>query len=100
MLWAILSVASVGIFLGLSFRAASIVGASIVLAGVSTVLLPLLTEWSLLLSVGVVFALLTALQGGYLVGALISSQARARSSATSFDANEPAGRWLAKRPYS
>lgn len=92
MLWAIVSVASIGILLGLWFRVASILAASLILAVASTALLPLLTEWSLLMAVGFLFVLLSALQCGYLVGAAIASQARARSPAADFAANRPAGR--------
>lgn len=82
MLWAIVSVACIGILLGLRLRVASVVAASIILAVVSTPLLPLFTEWSLLKAVGFVFALLSALQCGYLVGAVIAcSQTRTQSSA-------------------
>ena len=82
MLWAIVSVACVGILLGLWLRVASVVAASIVLAAVSTVLLPLLTEWSLLAAAGFLFALLSSLQLGYLAGAVIAcSQTRTRSQA-------------------
>ena len=80
MLWAIVSVACIGILLGLRLRVASVVAASIILAVVTTALLPWLTEWSLLGGLGLVFALLSALQCGYLLGAVIAlSQARARS---------------------
>jgi hypothetical protein len=82
MLWAIVSVACVGILLGLWLRVASVIAASLILAVVSTPLLPLFTEWSLLKAVGFLFALLSALQCGYLVGAVIAcSQMRSRSPA-------------------
>src|SRR5262245_22626950 len=82
MLWSFVSVACIGILLGLRLRVASVVAASILLAVVSTALLPLITEWSLLVALGFVFALLTALQCGYLVGAVLAySQTRARSAA-------------------
>ena len=82
MLWAIVSVACIGILLGLWLRAASVVATSVILALVSTPLLPLFTEWSLLKAVGFLFALLSALQCGYLVGAVIAcSQSRTQSSA-------------------
>jgi hypothetical protein len=51
-----------------------------VLAVVSAALLLLLMDWSLLATVGTIFALLSALQFGYLVGAIVPlSQTRAKS---------------------
>jgi hypothetical protein len=51
-----------------------------VLAMVSAALLSLLIDWSLLTTVGFVFALLSALQCGYLLGAIVAlSQTRAKS---------------------
>jgi hypothetical protein len=83
MLWAMVSVACIGILLGLWLRVGSVLAASLILAAVSTPLLPLFTEWSLLRAAGFLFALLSALQGGYLVGAVIAcSQTRTQSSAT------------------
>ena len=81
MLWSIVSVACVGIFLGLRLHVLSVVAASIVIALASTALLPLLTEWSFLRAAGFLFALLGALQYGYLVGAVIAWQTRTRSPA-------------------
>ena len=82
MLWAIVSVACIGILLGLRLRVASVVAASIVLAVASTALLPLLTEWSLPVAAGFLVAQLSALQFGYLVGAVIAcSQTLTRSQA-------------------
>ena len=82
MLWAIVSVACIGILLGLRLRVASVVAASIVLAVASTALLPLLTEWSLPVAAGFLVAQLSALQFGYLVGAVIAcSQTRTRPQA-------------------
>ena len=72
MLLALVSVVCIGILLGLWLRAASVLAASLVLAVASTVFLPLLTEWSLLKAAGFLFALLSALQCGYLVGAAIA----------------------------
>ena len=80
MLWSIASAACIGILLGLRLRVASVLAGSFVLAMVSAALLPLLTEWSPLTMVGFLFALLSALQCGYLVGVAIAfSQTRARS---------------------
>ena len=79
MLWAIVSAACVGILLGLWLRVASVVAASLILAVVSTPLLPLFTEWSLLIAVGFLFALLSALQCGYLVGAVIACSQNSHS---------------------
>ena len=52
MFLAIVSVACMGILLGLWLRAASVLAASLVLAVASTVFLPLLTEWSPLKAAG------------------------------------------------
>jgi hypothetical protein len=83
MLWAIVSIACIGILLGLRLlRVATIFAASLVLAVASTPLMLLLTEWSLLKSAGFLFVLVSVLQCGYLLGAAIaSSQAHSRSPA-------------------
>jgi hypothetical protein len=82
MLWTILSVACIGILLGLWLRAASVVAASFLLVVISTTLLPVLAGWSLLKLAGTLFVLLSALQCGYLVGAIIaSSKTRTRCAA-------------------
>jgi len=80
MLWAIVSVGCIGVLLGLWLRVASVLAASLLLAVVSTALLPLLAEWSLLKMAGFIFALSSVLQCGYLAGAIIAfSKMRARS---------------------
>ena len=80
MLLSMVSVICIGVVLGLLLRVASILAASVVLVIVSAILLPLLTEWSLLNAVEFLFVLLSVLQCGYLVGAVIAfNQRRARS---------------------
>ena len=73
MLLSIVSVTCIGILIGLRLRVSSVLAASLVLALVSAALLPLLTDWSMLMAVGFLFALLSALQCGYLVGVVIKS---------------------------
>jgi hypothetical protein len=80
MLWAMVSVACIGVLLGLRLRVASVLAASLLLAVVSTALLPLLAKWSLLKMAGFLFALCSMLQCGYLAGAIIAfSKKRARA---------------------
>jgi hypothetical protein len=84
MLWLIVSAASTGILLGLWLRVPSVLAASLLVAVASAVLVPLLTEWSLLTGMAFVFVLLGALQFGYLAGALIAvGHKRTRSQAHS-----------------
>jgi hypothetical protein len=81
MLWWVVILASIGILLGLWLRAASLLAASIFVAIAGAALVALLTEWSLLTMVVYVFALLCALQCGYLIGAVVAfSQRRANLS--------------------
>src|SRR5262245_49818171 len=83
MLWlaSITSVICVGILLGLRLRVPSVFAASVVLAVLSVVFVPILTEWSLMTTVVFLIALLCALQCGYLVGLAIAfGQTRVRSS--------------------
>ena len=85
MLWlaSIASVVSVGILLGLRLRVPSVFAASLVLAVLTLVFVPLLTEWSLAAAVAFLIALLCALQCGYLVGLAIAfGQTRVRSSSS------------------
>ena len=83
MLWAIVGVTCIGVLLGLRLRVASVLAASLLLAVVSTALLPLLAEWSLLKMAGFIFALFSVLQCGYLAGAIIAfSKKRSRSALT------------------
>jgi len=81
MIWAILIVTCIGILLGLRLRVASVLAASLLLVVINTAFLPLLAGWSLLKVVGVVFLLLSALQCGYLVGAIVAYKSRTRSAA-------------------
>jgi hypothetical protein len=57
---------------------------------INTVFLPLVAGWSLLKALGVVFLLLSALQCGYLVGAIVAYKARIRSAANAAG-QRPAG---------
>jgi len=81
MLWWIVIFTSIGILLGLWLRVGSVLAASLLVAVVGTPLLILLTDWPLLTTVAFLFALLSALQCGYLAGAVIAafSQRRAKS---------------------
>src|SRR5262245_48866785 len=80
MYWVILSAACIGIFLGLRLRVASVLAVSFLLAVINMASLPLLAGWSLLKVTVFLFALLSALQCGYLVGAIfIFSKRRSRS---------------------
>jgi hypothetical protein len=90
MFWAILSVTCIGILLGLWLRVASVLAASLLLVVINTAFLPPLAGWSPLKVVGVVFLLLSALQCGYLVGAIVAFKARTRSAANAARAR-PAG---------
>jgi len=81
MFWAILIATCIGILFGLRLRVASILAASLLLVVICTALLPLLAGWSPLKAIGVVFLLLSALQGGYLVGAIVGFKTRTRSAA-------------------
>src|SRR5215510_4597150 len=83
MLWlaSIASVVSIGIVLGLRLRVPSVFAASVVLACLTLVFVPLLTEWSLMTMVLFLIALLCALQCGYLLGLAIAfGPMRVRSS--------------------
>src|SRR5215475_15350529 len=91
MLWAIVSVACIGVLLGLRLRVASVLAASLLLAVVSTAVLPLFAEWSLLKMAGFLFALFSLLQCGYLAGAVIASSKRRARSADNVDL-PPVGR--------
>ena len=81
MLWWIVFLTSIGILLGLWLRVGSVLAASLLVAIIGTPLLALLTDRSALATVAFLFILLMALQGGYLVGAVIAafSQGRAKS---------------------
>jgi len=69
---------------------ASVLAASLLLVVISTAFLPLLAGWSLLKVVGVVFLLLSALQCGYLVGAIVAYKTRTPSAANAAG-RRPAG---------
>ena len=83
MLWlaSITSVLSVGVVLGLWLRVPSVLAASLVLALITAIFVPLVTEWSLLTAVVFLIALQCALQCGYLVGLAVAfGHTRVRSS--------------------
>ena len=79
MLWLIVSAASTGILLGLWLRVPSVLAASLLVAVAGAVLVPLLTEWSLLTGMAFVFVLLGALQFGYLAGAVGHKRTRSQA---------------------
>src|SRR5215813_9644382 len=82
MLWlaSITSVISVGVLFGLWLRVPSVFAASLVLALITVIFVPLLTEWSLLTATMFLVSLQCALQCGYLLGLAIAfGQARVRS---------------------
>jgi hypothetical protein len=81
MLWAIVSIACIGILFGLRLlRVATVLVVSFALAVSCAPLMLLLTEWSLLKAAVFIVAFVSVLQGGYLVGAAIAcSQAHTRS---------------------
>jgi hypothetical protein len=69
--WLLVVVCAFGILLGLWMRVPSIVAASVGLVLVCAVLTPL-AGWSPLAAIAYVFALLGALQCGYLIGVALS----------------------------
>jgi hypothetical protein len=71
MLWAIAASGGLGVVLGLRFKMPSVVAASAVLVLAWLLAAPFLS-WSLLMSAGIAFSTLCALQGGYLAGLFIS----------------------------
>jgi hypothetical protein len=66
-LWAIITVASAGLLLGLRFRLNALVAASVALTALSW-LAATLMQLSFLTTLGLTYFLLAALQGGYLAG--------------------------------
>jgi hypothetical protein len=80
MLWMFAMAGGVGLLLGgLWLRLTSVLAASISLVLLGTVLMPL-AQWSLLTAVAFLFALLGALQCGYLAGLMLSGSRRRRLS--------------------
>ena len=71
MLWALALVSGMGLLLGLRLRVPAVLAASGILV-VSCIAVMPFTGWSLLPAAAFIFGLLTALQCGYLVGALLS----------------------------
>jgi len=71
MLWLLITVAGMGVLLGLWLRVPSVAAVSAALVP-TPVLLITLKQWPLLEAIGFLFLLLTILQIGYLVGLLFS----------------------------
>ena len=69
--WLLVVACSLGILLGLWMRMASIVAASVGLAALCSAAMPL-ASWSPLTASMYIFALLGALQCGYLIGVALS----------------------------
>lgn len=72
MLWAFLATAAVGLAIGLRFRIPFLL-ASAILFSVATVGVAAHFGWSISYTIIIIFGLLAALQGSYLVGLLVSS---------------------------
>ncbi len=71
MLWALALASGMGILLGLRLRAPAVLAASAILVASCVAVVPF-ADWSLLEAVAFIFGALAALQGGYLVGLLLS----------------------------
>ena len=72
MLWATMTTGTMGLFLGLRFRVPAVLAASAGVALLSIVAAPL-AELSLLTSILVTIALVSALQGGYFAEVIVSN---------------------------
>jgi hypothetical protein len=71
MLWLLFGAIGFGLLLGLFFRVAAVIAASIVLATASVTMGPLLAGWSIWLVLFAVFGGTIALQCGYFAGLLL-----------------------------
>ncbi len=91
--WLLIVACSLGILLGLWMRVPAIVAASIGLVLLCTAAMPL-ASWSPLTALMYIFALLAALQCGYLIGVALSlpwatARSRARLARESAQAQRP-----------
>jgi hypothetical protein len=71
MLWLLIGALGFGLLLGLFFRVAAVIAASVVLAAASLTMGPLLAEWSIWSVLSAVFGGAFALQCGYVTGLLL-----------------------------
>lgn len=71
MLWFFIMAAGAGLLLGLVFRVAAVIAASVALALSSAILGPALAGWGVWQTIGAAFGGVLALQGGYTAGLLL-----------------------------